>query len=157
MAIQVISFHCLLKDRLGRVISSTYNHSVLTHGPRANGTLKALGNALSELRKGEKRRVCLRAEEAYGFYNPKLVIVRKLDELTVCDPFKLGEKVVYDRGGERREYRVIAITSEIVTLDGNHPLAGQDLVFEIEATDAREATPEEIEQAETWTGASPMH
>ena len=42
---------------------------------------------------------------------------------------------------------MIELGGEEVTLDGNHPLAGQDLIFEIDTIDAREATPAEIAES----------
>jgi FKBP-type peptidyl-prolyl cis-trans isomerase SlyD len=144
MVVQVISFHCTLKNQLGHVISSTFNHNVLTHSSDEQVPLKALSDALQGLRKGERKKIFLRADEAYGFYLPDLVIVRSLEEINVSAPLKIGEQVEYATNGERKTYRVTEVTFDSVTLDANHPLAGQDLIFEIEATDAREATPAEI-------------
>jgi FKBP-type peptidyl-prolyl cis-trans isomerase SlyD len=144
MAVQVLSFHCTLKNKLGHVISSTFNHNVLTHSSDTQVPLKALSDALQGLRKGDRKEIFLRADEAYGFYHPDLVIVRALDEINVNSPLKLGEEVVYATNGESKTYRVTEITPDAVTLDANHPLAGQDLIFEIEATESREATPAEI-------------
>lgn len=153
MAIQVVSFHCVLKNKLGRVISSTFNQNVMTDGPRDAETLTALVEALQDLEKGEKRKISLSAEQAYGFYNPKLVITCPLEDLSSGAPVKLGERVIYVKNGVRTSYRVIGVSAEIVTLDANHPLAGQDLVFEIEATEARDATLEELGDLEVDTSA----
>ena len=153
MGIQVVSFHCVLKNKLGRIISSTFNQNVLTDGPRDAETLTALVEGLQDLEKGEKRKISLRADQAYGFYNPKLVITCPLEEMSTETPIKLGEKVTYVKNGKRTAYRVIGLSSESVTLDANHPLAGQDLVFEIEATEARAATLEEVGDLEIDTGA----
>ena len=153
MAIQVVSFHCVLKNKLGRVISSTFNQNVMTDGPRDAETLTALVEALQDLEKGEKRKISLRAEQAYGFYNPKLVITCPLEDLSSGTPVKLGERVIYVKNGIRTAYRVIGVSSDLVTLDANHPLAGQDLVFEIEATEARDATLEELGDLEVDSSA----
>lgn len=153
MAIQVVSFHCVLKNKLGRVISSTFNQNVMTDGPRDAETLTALVEALQDLEKGEKRKISLSAEQAYGFYNPKLVITCPLEDLSSGAPVKLGERVIYVKNGIRTSYRVIGVSSDIVTLDANHPLAGQDLVFEIEATEARDATLEELGDLEVDTSS----
>ncbi len=153
MGIQVVSFHCVLKDKLGRIISSTFNQNVMTDGPRDADTLTALVEGLQDLEKGEKRRISLRADQAYGFYNPKLVITCPLEEMFAETPIKLGENVTYVKNGKRTAYRVTGLSSDSVTLDANHPLAGQDLVFEIEATEARAATLEELGCIEVDTGA----
>ncbi len=145
MAIQVVSFNCVLKNNLGQVISSTFNQNVLTAGnSESPQVLQALSDGLQDLQKGERRKVCLKAEEAYGFYNPQLVIVRPLEELSTSGSLRAGEAIVYVKNGSSSHYRVMEISTDSVTLDGNHPLAGQDLVFEIETIDAREATAEEI-------------
>jgi FKBP-type peptidyl-prolyl cis-trans isomerase SlyD len=43
---------------------------------------------------------------------------------------------------------VIQVLGEILTLDANHPLAGQDLVFDIEATEVRDATSEDLSESQ---------
>ncbi|MES2855009.1 MAG: FKBP-type peptidyl-prolyl cis-trans isomerase [Bdellovibrionota bacterium] len=152
MAIQVISFHCVLKDKLGRVISSTFNNGVMSSG--GPETLKALSDGMQGLMKGEKRRISLSAEQAYGFYDPKLVVVRDIADVMMSAQVKVGESIVYETGGKRGVYHITELSGDSVTLDGNHPLAGQDLVFEIEAVDAREATVAEIDET-TWVDGMP--
>ena len=146
MAMQVVSFRCTLKDILGRVISSTVNHNVVTFGFGKPQNLQALAEALQDLRKGEHRRICLRADQAYGFYDPSLVVVKKVSDLDMSEPVSLGDNVVYVTRGQKRSYRVTKMERGVITLDANHPLAGQDLVFEIEAMEAREATTKEISE-----------
>lgn len=143
MAAQVISFNCILKNRLGQVISHTTNREVLTSTGQYS-QLKALSVALENLRPGEKRTVTIAAKDAYGFYNPKLSFVRMRRELDGGEDLKLGEVINYAKDGELSLYRVAEANSVYITLDGNHPLAGQDLVFEIEATETRAAMPEEV-------------
>lgn len=147
MAVQVVSFHCVLKNKFGKVLSSTFNQNVLTHGPGNQFALNALSDALQNLRKGERRKVHVAAEDAYGYYDPNLVLIRPLDSIVMSEPVRVGERILYKWNGEDRYFRVTALTDDFVTLDGNHPLAGQDLVFEIEAMDARAATAEEIAEA----------
>jgi FKBP-type peptidyl-prolyl cis-trans isomerase SlyD len=49
--------------------------------------------------------------------------------------------------GKPESYRVVELSADFVMLDGNHPLAGQDLIFDIEAVEARDATAEEIAES----------
>lgn len=144
MHVQVISFHCVLKNRAGQLISSTFNRDVLT-GPVHDDSmmLAGLARGLQNLAKGEKRSVSLKADEAYGFYNPQKVIFfpRKM----LQQPVRVGEFIsITGPNGQVRSYTVLELHKDMVRLDGNHPLAGQDLVFEIETLDARSATTEEI-------------
>lgn len=142
---QIISFNCTLKNAAGRLISKTYNREVLTvTAPDQEGMLSGLNKNLQNLTKGERRQFKVPAHEAYGLYDPKKVILfprKKLPKTTV-----LGEIVnIVSVSGVSRSYRVVDFHDEFASLDGNHPLAGQDLIFEIEALDARDATLEDIE------------
>ncbi len=51
---------------------------------------------------------------------------------------------IVGKSGVQRGYRILELHSDLVSLDGNHPLAGQDLIFEIETLEARDATQQEI-------------
>jgi FKBP-type peptidyl-prolyl cis-trans isomerase SlyD len=155
MKAQVISFHCVLKDQMGKVISSTLNRDVLTAQPGGSCFLKGLADGLCDLAKGERRSIQVRAEQAYGFYNPELVRrVRRRD--LPQGPHPVGATVCKRlSGSEVVAYRVIAADQEFVTLDGNHPLAGQDLVFDIETLEARDATADEV--TESLVDSAPVH
>lgn len=109
--------------------------------------MPGLARGLKNLKKGERRQILLSAEEAYGFYDPdKVIIIPR--RLLPKGPLTLGMSVsVANQQGEVRSYRVLQVLKDSVQLDGNHPLAGQDLAFEIEALDVREATPAELEDA----------
>lgn len=149
MTVQVVSFHCTLKNKFGHIIGKTYNKNVINDYHSDPNSLSALVDEMRDLKKGEKRNIHLNAERAYGFYNPELVVMRSLDEVDMnrSEPIAIGERVVFVTNGKPSVFRVIHVTADSVTLDGNHPLAGQDLVFEIETTDARDATAEEISSA----------
>ena len=144
---QIIAFKCILKNAAGRLISQTYNREVLTTAePDQRGTLSGLNRNLQNIKKGETRRFSVPAEDAYGLYEPSKVILfprRKLPK-----PVTKGEMInIVSSSGIRRAYRVIEFHDDFVKLDGNHPLAGQDLVFEIEALEARDATSKDIEDS----------
>jgi FKBP-type peptidyl-prolyl cis-trans isomerase SlyD len=144
MSIQVISFNCILKNKAGHLISSTFNRDVLTASAGENLGLAGLAKGLQNLTKGERRSISLSAEEAYGLYEPKKVILYPRSKLPRS--LRVGEfiSIAGKKSGNIRSYRVVQFHDDMVTLDGNHPLAGQDLIFEIETIDARDATREEI-------------
>ncbi len=147
MKVQIISFHCVLKNKFGKVLSSSVNHDVLT-GPSHStdkSELVALSLGLMNLTAGEKRSISLTAAEAYGFYDPKKVLTMPVGSMTQFKNSKFVEEpVVLDVDGQPRSFRVIEVTADNVILDGNHPFAGQDLIFEIETIAARDATDDEI-------------
>lgn len=159
MKAQIISFHCILKTKLGQVISKTVNHDVLTlpeSGP--NQRLKGLTEGLQDLKEGEKRRIDVPAQRAYGYYDPAKVMKCSRDKFHGSH-VELGDQVAGKlSGGGEATFRVISLSADEVELDANHPLAGQDLVFEIEALDVREATANEVVEARIETEvSSPLH
>lgn len=147
MGVQVVSYRCQLKNRMGRMISSTVVRNALLDPDNKKLPLSALSEGLRNLKTGEVREVFLRAHDAYGLYDPKLVITRPRDQDEFKSPLRLDENVIVLKDGKPVQMRVIEFSSESVTLDGNHPLAGQDLVFEIQTIEAREATADELNEA----------
>ena len=156
MRAQVISFNCLLKNSTGQFISETFNREILTSVSDEGGMLIGLAKGLQNLKKGEKRSINLSAEEAYGFYDLKKIILvpkKKLPQnLRPGDPVSIVGK-----SGTQRSYKVLQFHDDMVRLDGNHPLAGQDLIFEIETLEARDATPEEIDDSENLISGQRLH
>lgn len=158
MNAQIVSFHCVVKDKMGRVISSTFNRDVLTYDESQTHVLAGLVRGLQNLSKGEKRRIVVPANEAYGFYDPGQVLQCSREGLSSRKKtMEIGDKVMLSGDEEKNVYRVTEIYGDKVTLDANHPLAGQDLVFEIEATAARAATPEEMAQSKKPEVPSTYH
>ncbi|MBU1564108.1 MAG: FKBP-type peptidyl-prolyl cis-trans isomerase [Proteobacteria bacterium] len=81
----------------------------------------------------EKRRIPVSAADGYGKYKKELVL--RLERKVFPEDIKLipGRTVQYqNRDGERVNFIVNEVTEKTVTVDGNHPLAGLDLVYEVE-------------------------
>ncbi len=148
MKAQVVSFHCVLKNRMGEVIGTTFNHEVVNRVAEEGELLPGLAEGLRDLRKGERRRITVEAERAYGLYDPRLVVEIPRKKMPRGVSFRAGQEVMaeaYD--GRSRAFRIVRETEKTVTIDGNHPLAGQDLVFEVEALEVRDATPEDVAES----------
>ena len=81
----------------------------------------------------EMRRVKISADEGYGSYNKELVI--RVERKMFPEDVKLipGRTVQYqNRDGERVNLVVNEVNEKTVTVDANHPLAGLDLIYEVE-------------------------
>jgi FKBP-type peptidyl-prolyl cis-trans isomerase SlyD len=158
MKAQVVSFRCVLKTKFGRIISSTFNQDVVTAVPLdgEKQVLSGLAEGLQNLKKGDRRSIFVPAQRAYGFYEPSKVITQRRDDFPLDQLLNVGSEVeLISESGTRNVFRVTEIIDDVITLDGNHPLAGQDLVFEIEATDARDAMPEDVGEARSSTAERP--
>lgn len=158
MGAQVVSFRCVLKNRVGQILSSTVNQDVITFSEGQEQILKGLANGLKNLTKGEKRQIRLPAEQAYGFYDLALVIRRTRSQIVGGGALRVGDEVPHPSWeGRPRVFRVVQTDGQSLVLDGNHPFAGEDLIFEIEATEARDATPGELAESRTSVGEPLLH
>lgn len=148
MKAQIVSFHCVLKDKLGRVISSSFNSEVINQLEEGSDTLPGLVAGLQDVTVGEKREIFVPAEQGYGFYDPDLVVKVPRKDLNQGRRLGVGNEIVTEstENGQVRTFRVITAEEEYVVLDGNHPLAGQDLTFEIEVVAARDASKEDLNE-----------
>lgn len=82
---------------------------------------------------GETKNVKIPAEEAYGERQEELI--RDFPRTEFPPHIELEEGLVLSADapdGRRVRFKVLSFSDELVTLDGNHPLAGEDLTFEIE-------------------------
>ncbi|MDD3354813.1 peptidylprolyl isomerase [Zoogloea sp.] len=96
---------------------------------------------------GDTVTVRLHADEAFGEYDPELVQIEPLDNLP--EEIQVGMELEGEATDEEDDdevivYRVTEINGDEATLDGNHPLAGQALVFTCTVAAVRPATAEEL-------------
>lgn len=93
---------------------------------------------------GESVTVDLTPERGFGHRDPKLIITDDLETF----PHELrrvgAELAATNDNGEEIRFRTVTIEGDQLTVDGNHPLAGLDIVFEVKVASVREATPDEL-------------
>lgn len=89
--------------------------------------------AVLGMQPGETKTTTIAPEQAYGLHNPDLVLsVQRARLPSNFDP-QVGEQYqISQPNGQPSIVTVTGVSSEDVTLDGNHPLAGQELTFMIE-------------------------
>jgi len=94
-------------------------------------------------------------EDAFGKRDIDLLHEIPLGELPPEDTIEVGSNITgTDENGNKITFTVTTIEDGIVSLDGNHPLAGQSLIFEVEIQAIRDATAEEIREGKTGTPTS---
>lgn len=115
-----------------------------------NSMLPAFEKELDDLEEGAAFDFVLSPEDAYGEYVDENVVELPKNIFEVDG--KIDEKVVFegatlpmmDSNGNRLNGSVVAVGDNTVTMDFNHPLAGETLHFSGKVLDVKEATPEEI-------------
>lgn len=142
----VVSLTYTLKLQNGEVIDFSEADEPLEYLHGADNIIPGLERELTGLKIGDSKDVHVEAVDGYGEYDPEEVeeVERKL--LPRDMELRLGMVLaIRDEEGHLNEAYVRAISPDSVTLDFNHPLAGQALFFSIQVVGIREATPEETE------------
>lgn len=139
---KVISFNYTLKDNQGQVLDQS-SDGPLAFLEGAQQIIPALEEQLKGMLIGQKKNVKLEAKDAYGIVEPKMIMEVPKEELAHLK-VEVGSFLQLQLSDQVKVVRVAKITDEKVTLDGNHPLAGVDLEFDVEMVDLRDATPEEM-------------
>jgi len=128
-----IKVHYTGKLTSGRVFDSSVGRDpmVLTIGQEK--MFFDFEKALIGMSPGESKRIAVSSDRAYGPYRKDLVT--EVDSQNIAPDLepKVGQRVEVSRGnGEKAVVIITAVTETGVTIDGNHPLAGQDLTFDLE-------------------------
>ena len=93
--------------------------------------------AVTGMQPGETKTVTIPAAEAYGDPRPELLLSVPRTQIPPNVEPRVGQRLQVGRGAQAFPVLVHEVTDEHVVLDGNHPLAGQDLTFELELVEIR--------------------
>ncbi|MGL4407306.1 peptidylprolyl isomerase [Zoogloea sp.] len=139
----VVTLDYKVHDTDGQMIDDGQHPLVYLHGGY-DGIFTVIEEALHGKKEGEKLSVKLQPDDAFGEYDEELVLVE--DASLFPDNIEVGmsfERVSED-GEDEIIYRITDIADGKVVVDGNHPLAGAALVFDITVKSVRAASSEEI-------------
>jgi FKBP-type peptidyl-prolyl cis-trans isomerase SlyD len=149
----VVSIHYTLRDETGEVLDASEGREPLDYMHGSGQIIPGLENALEGKSKGEELAVVIEPENGYGTRDESLVHEVPKSEFEVPDEIEVGMQFrVGDEGGTLIMV-VAGVGDEVVTLDGNHPLAGVTLSFDVSIADVREATEEEIKASQHLHGS----
>ena len=139
---KVVSFHYTLTKAQGDVLDQSQEHPMpYLHG--AGNIIPGLEKELAGKKVGDKLTVNVPAAEAYGEYHEQLVNDVPREAFQGVDQIEPGMQFQANTPEGVQVITVKAVNGETVTVDANHPLAGQDLNFDVEIVEVREATEEE--------------
>ena len=141
-----LTFHYTLRNRDGRILDTSRGAAPLSCLEGAGQIIEGLEDSLGRMTEGETRQVVVPPERGYGLREAELVQKVPRGHLPI-DDVKVGDQ--FQTGPDRSApvVTVVAVEGEVVLLDANHPLAGEELHFEVELIALRAATPEELQAA----------
>lgn len=151
MSHQIISFHYTLTDTDGVVVETSQGRDPVSFMTEMGMIVPGLERDLVHFTAGQKGRVEVKAEEGYGLIDfakymqvPREALPRQ--EIKVGDIFQSDQSPL--------PFTVKEVTETHVVLDGNHPLAGEDLVFDVEILEIRGASEQELQQLQEMMKAA---
>ena len=140
----VVTIHYTLTDETEKVLDSSSGREPLAYLHGHGNIIPGLERALTGRDAGERLTVRVPAADGYGEYDRALVQKVPRRALKGIADLRVGMRL---QAGTEQGYRAVTVThiaGDMVTLDGNHPLAGQNLKFEVEITAVRTASAEEL-------------
>jgi FKBP-type peptidyl-prolyl cis-trans isomerase SlyD len=144
---KIVTVEYELTDEGGTVLDSSRGHGPLVYLHGAGTILPALEQALEDHAPGDSIQATLAPPDAYGEREEGLLQTMPRERFAADMPIEVGMQFQgqLDDDDEERVFTVIDADQTSVTIDGNHPLAGVTLKFDVQVIDVRDATPEELD------------
>jgi FKBP-type peptidyl-prolyl cis-trans isomerase SlyD len=130
----------------GQVLDSSRGNDPLTYLHGTGSIIPSLERALAGLDVGATKTVQVAAADAYGEYDDDMVQHLPRGDFDGIEELHVGMRLqAQDQDGNTFDVHIAKIDGDEVVIDGNHPLAGMPLTFEIEIVAIRDATAEELQ------------
>lgn len=117
----------------GETFDSSEGRSPLEFEVGSGMVIKGFDDGVTGMAVGEKKTINIPVDEAYGPKNEEMLIEMPKDRFPKEMEIEIGMPLSMSNGsGQNFQVVVIEIKEDAVVLDANHPLAGQDLIFDLE-------------------------
>jgi FKBP-type peptidyl-prolyl cis-trans isomerase 2 len=131
-----VHYHGRLTD--GTTFDSSEGRDPLEFQVGAGSVIKGFDKGVLDMKVGDKKTVHIPADEAYGPADERNVVQYPMAQVPPDMKLEIGMQLqMHDNSGRAFNVTVIGIDSENVTLDANPPLAGKDLIFDIELVEIK--------------------
>ena len=152
-----VSIHYTLKNSDGEVLDSSEQGGPLHYLHGAGNIIPGLENELTGKKEGDKLSLTIEPEQAYGIRRQELVQNLPLGHFQGIDDLQVGMRLRAQSEAGEQLITIVDIQNDEVTVDANHPLAGETLHFDVEIVALREATETEIEHGHIHHGDAHHH
>lgn len=140
----VVTIHYTLKDEAGTVLDHSEPGQPLAYLHGHGNIISGLEKELTGKDAGDALTVTVLPAEGYGEYDNNLVQSVPRQALRGIENVEAGMRLQAQTAEGTRAVTVSKVTDESVTLDGNHPLAGKNLHFDVRVEEVRPATKDEL-------------
>lgn len=149
---KMVKIHYTLTDTDGKVLDSSRNGDPIEYLHGTGNLISGLENELEGKKSGDKIHAVIKPEDAYGEYDEKLLIEVPRSQFDSGAKIEVGQQFQANSAGGAMIVTVKKVTDDKITIDGNHELAGKTLCFDVDVVDVRDATEEELKQAQGGCG-----
>jgi FKBP-type peptidyl-prolyl cis-trans isomerase SlyD len=139
-----VSIHYTLTDDTGETIDSSVGGEPMVYLHGSGNIITGLEKALHNKNAGEKFTVRIEPTDAYGEFNDEMIQVVSREMFDGIDKIEVGMQFHTSANSGSGIITVIGVDGDDVTIDGNHPMAGQALNFDVEVVSVRLATKDEL-------------
>ncbi|WGZ91859.1 MAG: peptidylprolyl isomerase [Candidatus Thiocaldithrix dubininis] len=143
----VVTMTYTLTNAEGQVLDQADASHPFVYMQGAHNIIPGLEQALAGKQAGDTAVVTVQPEDAYGEYNEQLTqqVPRQMFGNVPEDQLVVGAQFQAQTNGGVEIITIADVDGDMITIDANHPLAGETLTFDVRILDVRAATPEEIE------------
>ncbi|HCT41792.1 MAG: peptidylprolyl isomerase [Moraxellaceae bacterium] len=134
-----------LTDDAGTVIDSSVGGEPLAYLHGAGNIIPGLEDALEGKKVGDSFKVSIAPADGYGEKNEGLMQVVPKEMFQGVDTIEVGMQFHAQTDHGMQVITVAAVDGSNITVDGNHPLAGQNLNFDVKVVEVRAASAEELD------------
>jgi FKBP-type peptidyl-prolyl cis-trans isomerase SlyD len=140
----VVSIHYTLTNDTGEVLDSSSGAEPLVYMQGHGNLIPGLERELAGKKIGDKLQVRIAPADAYGEQNDSLIQEVPRTAFDAKQTLAVGMQFQAQSNHGPHTVTITQVTDDRITVDGNHPLAGQHLNFAVEITAVRAATQEEL-------------
>jgi FKBP-type peptidyl-prolyl cis-trans isomerase SlyD len=141
---KVVTFHYTLSNPQREQIESSREREPMAYLHGAGNIVEGLEKAMAGKATGDQFEVTVEPKEAYGERNDDSIQRISAKHFKNAGKLAPGQQVVLQTKQGQVQVIVVKVGRFNIDVDRNHPLAGQTLIFEVEVTDVRDATEEEM-------------
>ena len=141
---KVVTIHYRLNTHEGELIESSFDEDPMVYLHGAQNIITGLEQELEGKKTGDKFKINIEASQAYGDYLDHLCQSVPKEAFGDVSELLPGMRFTAETDVGPHPVEIVEVHEDSVVVDGNHPLAGMDLVFEIEVMNIRDATEDEI-------------
>jgi FKBP-type peptidyl-prolyl cis-trans isomerase SlyD len=141
----VVLIHYTLTNDAGEVLDQSEKGSPLAYLHGRGNLIPGLERELEGKQSGDKLKVTIAPVDGYGEYDAELVQDVPRTAIQGVGDVQVGMQLQARSNEGVRTLTVMEVSKDSVKLDGNHPLAGKTLHFDVEIEEVREATKEELQ------------